>query len=107
MTSLAIQRADRTVTGRLPSSSYEVTVRSTNRRCLEGRHVKAMTRGHSYLGSGPLSSIHTITVVFGRIFLGEDHHRGFGARAVFGQPDFAQIPMRVGLKGLPQLVEDI
>ena len=45
--------------------------------------------------------------VFGRIVLGEDHHRGFGARAVFGQPDFAQIPMRVRLKGLRQLVEHV
>ena len=36
-------------------------------------------------------------VVFGRIFLGEDCHRGVGGRAALGKPDFAQIPMRVGL----------
>ena len=46
-------------------------------------------------------------VVFGRIFLGEDRHRGFGGRAVLGQPDFAQIPMGVGLNRLRQLVENV
>src|ERR1700757_2639502 len=46
-------------------------------------------------------------VVFGRIFLGEDRHRGFGGRAVLGQPNFAQIPMGVGLNRLRQLVENV
>ena len=46
-------------------------------------------------------------VVFGRIFLGEDRHRGFGRGAVLGKPDFAQIPMHVGLNRLWQLVEDV
>jgi hypothetical protein len=46
-------------------------------------------------------------VVFGRVFLGEDRHRGFGRSAVLGKPDFAQIPMRIGLNRLRQLVEDV
>ena len=36
-------------------------------------------------------------VVLWRVFLGEGRHRGVGDSAVFGEPDFAQIPMRVGL----------
>ncbi len=46
-------------------------------------------------------------VVSGRIFLGEDRHRGFGGGAVLGQPDFAQIPMGVGQNRLRRLVENI
>ena len=46
-------------------------------------------------------------VVLGRVFLGEGRHRGVGDSAVFGEPDFAQIPMRVGLNRLRQLVENV
>ena len=46
-------------------------------------------------------------VVLGRVFLGEGRQRGVGDSAVFGEPDFAQIPMRVGLNRLRQLVENV
>ncbi len=50
---LTVGRADRTVTGRKPSSSYQVTTRSAGRRRPEGRRIIRMTRGQSHQGSGP------------------------------------------------------
>src|SRR5918911_4038812 len=58
----AIQRADRTVMGRGPSSSYQVTFRWTGERRLVDRHVNARTRGQSQEGSGQPGDPHSLTV---------------------------------------------
>ncbi len=60
---LTVRRADKTVTGRTPSSSYEVTPRLTGRCRLESRQFTGMTgvgliKGQALQAAPTLSQSH-------------------------------------------------
>ena len=73
------------------------------RRCVQCSAGKSKNVNSA---SRSLSRQSTALSNLGDIF-GEDRHRDFGGDAVLGQPDFAQIPMGVGLNRLRQLVENV
>ena len=85
----------RTVRCRTVAKALSIGFRCPQMRPMLGREIEERQQ----CVAAPEKAIDGL-VVIGRVFLGEGRHRGVGDSAVFGEPDFAQIPMRVGLNRL-------